>query len=68
MKVLLDIEYKTLQELLKYTSAETEETAVLTAIDVYLKSSRSEELDSFIRDHEDLGIALKEFEKNKKDV
>lgn len=68
MKILLNINNKALRELLKYTSAETEETAVLTAVDIYLKSRRSEELSDFIRDYEDIGIALKEFEKQKKEV
>ena len=68
MKILLDLDNKTLQELLKYTSAETEETAILTAMDFYLKSRRSEELGDFIRDYEDIGIALKEYEKKKKEV
>jgi len=68
MKISLELNHNVLRELLKYTSAETEDTAVLIAIGDYLKSRRSEELNEYIRDYEDLGIALKEFEKRKKEV
>ncbi|RMF97990.1 MAG: hypothetical protein D6734_00975 [Candidatus Schekmanbacteria bacterium] len=65
MKIELNIDSKTLKELLKYSSAETEETAIFIAIDYYLKAKHSQELDDFIRSYEDLETALMEYNKNK---